>query len=340
MLLTSAIGRRPRGVARTGRTVAAGALLLASAADAQVGDYSWVTYPGWIPSDRVVPRVTVTHPYDSVSRRYTYQYTMGNDASAQQAILELGLLFSLPVSQVRAAAGWEGFAFSQTGNYAMPGVDFFATPGDEYGESPNGPAPAQIEPGQSLSGFSYASEYPPGLVRAYARGFAPIPFLPDDFDDATLLVPDDTTDAQRIWLLGPYRYTQVISEGTTTTCEGIPPPLPPQCETSGANGFLGWMNLFWGDTVTSPLPIALKFSLHGETVFTETLSVKLNGVDVTSYFFPDPTGGASVVGVLSLGSSPLREGENRIVTRIEGILPGTSTRTHDWDEFPFTVVRR
>jgi hypothetical protein len=100
------------------------------------------------------------------------------------------------------------------------------------------------------------------------------------------------------------------------------------------------MNLFWGDTVSSPVPIALKFSLHGETIFRETLRVKVNGVDVTSYFFPDPTGNADVVGVLAVGSSPLRAGANDIETRIEGILPGTATRTFDRDYFPFTVMIR
>ena len=57
-MLTSAIGRRLRGAAHSMFALAVGGLLLASVAGAQVGDYSWVTYPGWVPSDRVVPRVT------------------------------------------------------------------------------------------------------------------------------------------------------------------------------------------------------------------------------------------------------------------------------------------
>jgi hypothetical protein len=339
MLPGSAIGRRTRSFVHGVLSLLASLPILASTAGAQVGDYSWVTYPGWIPSDRVVPRVVAAHPYDSVSRTYTYRYTIANDATAQQAILEFGTvlniglprppwLASIPVTQPAAPTGWEALGASHADDYSMPGVVFFATLPDQYGESPNGPAAAQIPPGQSLSGFSHASPYPPGWVRGYVRGFAPIPFLPEDFDHATLEVPRDTTDSQRIWVLGPRRYTDVWHYGVGNFGE-----------PAGANGFLVWMNLYpdqWMEA-TSIVPIALKFSMDGQTVYRETFSVTLNGVNVTSSFQPGPDDGAHLVAVFTVGSSPLRAGSNTIITRVEGLLPGTTTRAADEDTMSFTV---
>jgi hypothetical protein len=98
------------------------------------------------------------------------------------------------------------------------------------------------------------------------------------------------------------------------------------------------MNLSVNNSVLiSPAPIALKFSLNGETVFRETLRVELNGVDVTAAFKPGPPDGADLVGVFQIGSSPLKSGKNILLTSVEGILLGSTQRATDADRITFYI---
>lgn len=92
-----------------------------------------------------------------------------------------------------------------------------------------------------------------------------------------------------------------------------------------------------GSGVRTPAPIALKFSLNGETVFRETLQVKLNGTLVTSAFAPGPADRADLVGVFSVGSSPLKSGKTVLETSVEGLKQGTTQRATDVDKITFTV---
>src|SRR5207253_4561903 len=50
------------------------ALLVSTRVQAQVGDISGVTYPNWIPSDRVAPTVTTSVVYDDVAQVWRYAY--------------------------------------------------------------------------------------------------------------------------------------------------------------------------------------------------------------------------------------------------------------------------
>ncbi len=93
-----------------------------------------------------------------------------------------------------------------------------------------------------------------------------------------------------------------------------------------------------GSVLIDPAPIAFKFALSGETVFPETLEVKLNGVDVTASFLPGPADGADLVGVFRIGSSPLQDGKNVLLTSVDGLVPGTSRTAKDTDRITFNVI--
>ena len=153
------------------------------------------------------------------------------------------------------------------------------------------------------------SPYPPGESRTYVQGFAPVPYLPDDFEEVTV-VPEDTTNAQRGWAVGPTRYTAVVTDGN---------------RRPAVDGFLGFMNLLEsGSVLRSATPIALKLSVAGETVFPETFKATLNGVDITSAFHPGPADGASLTAYLAVGTSPLQAGKNVLITSVDGLVPGTT----------------
>jgi hypothetical protein len=302
----------------TGAACAAVVALGAVPAAAQVGDISGVVWPGWIPSDRVLPAIGVDVSFDVAAGGWTYRYTVANQPGAQQDIRRFDLGFPSPSAQLAAPDGWWSAFFAEGAE--IPGASFQAESPDSAGETLL-PSPAQIPAGSSLT-FTIVSPYPPGTARTYVQGFAPVPYLPDDFDDVPV-VPDDTTNSQRGWAVGPMRYTDVITDGN---------------RRPAVDGFLGFMNLLeTGSVLRSPTPIALKLSVAGETVFPQTFSATLNGTDITALFHPGPADGATLTAYLAVGSSPLVAGKNVLITSIDGLVPGTTRTATDTDRMVFDV---
>jgi hypothetical protein len=310
------------GVGGWGATLLCAALAGPGCAAAQVGDISQVSYPGWVPADRVLAGYTVTASYNTAQALWTYAYTVSNGAGAQQALQSLRLRFNGPAQTVGQPSGWYNLTFPPP--VPLPGAFFGARLPDVYsGTTAEQPGAARIPPGQGLPGFSITSAYPPGYARTYAQGFAAYPPAPAGSTEEDFNLPADTTNAQRSFVLGPIRYTQVTTGGN---------------RRPGVDGFLGFMNLnVSGSVVRTPAPIALKFSLNGETVFRETLHIILNGSDVTAAFKPGPSDGADLVGVFALNVSPLQLGKNVLQTSVEGLKMGTSQRAADVDKITFTV---
>lgn len=298
--------------------MAAAALAAAAPAAAQVGDISGVTWPGWLPSDRVLPQITATVSYDAPAGAWRYVYDVANLPGAEQDIRRLDLVFALPAASFAAPQGWWGAFFDETAS--IPGVTWMARSPDAVGPTLL-PSAAQIAPGSSLR-FEITSAYPPGEARSYVQGYAPVPYLPNGYAHVPV-VPADSVNAQRGWTVGPARYTQVVTDGN---------------RRPAVDGFLGFMNLLeTGSVLRAPAAIALKLSVAGETVFPQTFSATLNGVDVTAAFHPGPDDGASLVAYLAVGSSPLAAGKNVLITRMEGLVPGTSRRAVDTDRMVFDV---
>ncbi|MGH8952838.1 MAG: hypothetical protein ACRDX9_15635, partial [Acidimicrobiia bacterium] len=196
--------------------------------------------------------------YDSLSGRWRYEYTVENGVNAAQDIITFNMqLFEPPPAYElvtsQAPSGWWTGVHLPRG--AIPGIVF-------EGERPNtppgsvwDPSPAQIPPGLSLSGFLVESPYPPGYARRYVQGYVPLPYLTEE-PDFDMIIPHDTTNSQRGWTLGPTLYTEVLTPGD----DGLT-----------TDNFLGWMNISdFATILIDPAPIAIKFSVVGETVFPET----------------------------------------------------------------------
>ncbi|MBW3570647.1 MAG: hypothetical protein KY467_06035 [Gemmatimonadetes bacterium] len=299
---------------------------------AQVGPVSPLPYPGWVPSDQVDPSITAAVTYDQAAGLWRYAYTVANGPAAAQDIWEVWFRLGGWARNALAPAGWSAVGdaeetFSITGP-GIPGTSFMADLQAEYTGNFDPPSDYQIPPGQSLAGFVLESPFPPGYVRVYVQGYGAVPFPPNPENGDTIEanpVPHDTLNSQRVTSLGPSRYHGVMTRGTLNL--------------EGAEGFLGFMNLAASGTVLrAPAPVALKFSVGGETVFPETFRAVLNGVDVTSWFHPGTAGGADRVAVLVLGTLPVQEGRNVLVTTLEGLLPGTTRRGIDEDVIQFDVV--
>lgn len=307
-------------------------LAFAPRAAAQVGTVDPLPYPGWEPQDRVAPALSVEVSYGHLPGMWRYRYTLANGGGAPQDIWRLGFRLGGWVTQVGTPAGWLPLADTEAtwspAGPGIPGVEFLAdipdtSPGNYYP-----PSPDQVPPGASLAGFEFHSPFPPGYVRAWAQGYAPVPFPPGAESGDSIEanpVPHDTLNAQRLTTIGPYTYTGVVTRGNLNVDTG--------------EGFLGFMNLAASGTVLrAQAPIALKLSVGGETVFPETFHAVLNGVDVTAHFHPGTAGGADLAALFEMGALPLREGRNVLATTVEGLLPGTTRRAIDEDLIQFDVV--
>lgn len=307
----------------------------ASRAEAQVGVVNPLPYPGWESSDRVAPTISVEASYGHMPGLWRYRYVVANGATAAQDLWHLGLVVGGWVNNVGTPTGW--LALPETERmFSLRGPGFSAVQflADIPDTSPGNyfpPSPYQIAPGGSLSGFEFHSPFPPGYVRTWAQGYAPVPFPPTGEEEDPSAYegrnpePHDTVNAQRGWTLGPSRYQGVMTRGSLNV--------------EGSEGFLGFMNLALSGTVLrAPAPVALKLSLGGEKVFPETFRAVLNGVDVTAWFHPGTAGGADMVAVFALGTLPVQQGRNVLTTTIEGMLPGLGRRGIDEDVIQFDIV--
>ena len=285
--------------------------------------YAQVNHPGWIPSDRVLPAVQAEVSFNTTTNLWRYVYTFANGAGAEQPIQSVDFVFNAPAVSVVTPANWWGTVFADA---PLPGATFAAEGSESFVTTSFGPAPAQpaaaIAAGTSLSGFVVESAYPPGYARIFVKGYAPVPYLPDDFPEATN-TPDDTTNAARGMSIGPVRYALVVSDGN---------------RRPAVDGFLAFLNVnVSGSTLTNPAPLALKFAINGETVDRTTFQAELNGVDVTASFHPGPADGADLTAYFAAGSSPLQIGKNVLITKVTGLVPGTTRTAIDTDRIVFTV---
>ncbi len=284
-----------------------------SVAFSQVGDTSNVTYPGWKSSDEVNPVITATVGYDSASRTYSYGYAIANGSSAAQAVAEVDLDFNGQTLIGSAPPDWDAWLYQPIGGRSGATFSSF---GDDYTITPQGlvpnPGTGLIAPGASQAGYTITSLYPPGYSRTYTRGYAAVPLLPDT--SPPVIQPDDTTDSQRGWTLGPTRYTTVVTQGTQEVGD-----------LSRSNRFLVFMNVdTLGSVLRAPAVIAVKFdNTSGDLPIRASFRALLNGVDVTSLFRPGPSDGADLVAVFELSAGkPLVVGSNTLKTFVTG-LPST-----------------
>lgn len=303
----------PTQLARHWIALFASIFCCSSLALAQVGDTSNVTYPGWKSSDKVNPLISVVVAYDSVLHAYSYGYTVANGGSAAQSIDQIDLDFTGPTMAGLAPATWDVWLSQPIGGRAGATFSSF---GDDYTTTAQGlvpnPGTDLILPGESKSGYSISSLYPPGYSRSYTRGYAAVPLLPDS--SPPVIKPRDTTDSQRGWTLGPTRYTRIITEGTQEPTD-----------LARTNRFLKFMNVdTLGTVLRAPAVIAVKFdNTSGDFPIRASFRALLNGVDVTSLFHPGPADGADLVALFELGAGkPLVVGTNTLKTYVTG-LPST-----------------
>src|SRR6476469_9805892 len=123
------------------------------------------------PPNLVKVGVQANVTFDPVSKLFTFQYTVSNDATSQQEVSDVAIDFADPVSNITSPRGWTSstFADRNTVHWKATAAAPLASGQVDVGQVP--PGLFQIKPGTSLSGFSFQSPNNAGPVNTYALGF-------------------------------------------------------------------------------------------------------------------------------------------------------------------------
>ena len=134
-------------------------------------------------ADQLTVSVNADSTLDPGSGLYTYTYEITNEGASAQELWLFALEITGEAQNPSAPNGW-----SFAGVDDRPIITWAAT---EIGELPPDfvddgnliPSPFQIKPGETLGGFSFQSDVPPGPVQFFAQGFTPLPQVTVDVDE-------------------------------------------------------------------------------------------------------------------------------------------------------------
>lgn len=271
-------------------------------------------------NDRVVPSITVEVGLDSVSGDFEYRYTVANAAGAEQRINMLRLTTAVPASFVAAPAEW---AFiHQPG---LPQVLWHADGPLHPQWQPLHDADiasfaSEIDPGESLSGFTVRSPCAAADVAFIASGYNHMRTMEED-TLPNVPAPDVDEEGIRGTVLGPGDCNTVLEWGN---------------RRPATDGFMGLVNFASGSTLPAgPVAIQIRFSRAGETVDRATFRAEINQQDVTGAFRANSRG--DMVAVFEPGASPVRTGRNVLLISVDGVIPGSTRTGTDADRITFTV---
>lgn len=272
--------------------------------------------------NQLVPSVSVTVSQDLKSGLYTYSYKLSNSANSAQDLwffaLELGGDAATGIVNPSAPKGWT-FAKAPgepTVTWAATQVD--SVPANFVDDGSAIPSPYQVQPGQTLSGFSFQSPQSPTVVKFYAQGFTQIPQAVDaaDLYNAGYALTDYTNDS----IIG---VTQA------------PAPTNASSQPSGL-GFFNFLQLTNGAVRQSPVAVGIHFNTAAATLNLTSLIVTLNGQDVTSQFASTGSG-SDLTATFNTSGSPLVSGANVLQGMVSGTPTGGSSGQTDANYIRFYV---
>lgn len=272
--------------------------------------------------------VTSSVTFDAATHLYTYTYTVTNPASNPRPVDYFSIRFQPGVDVVTTVTSplhWKHIYNESDGVIRWAGTEVASYIPADYvddGHSipPYGP---WIQPGSTMTGFSFKSFSPPGTGTGISQTFAPLPWA-DDAEELMALpyqshLPEDNG----------YRF-----EATT--------PIP-DVDWDGnrrptVDGFLVFANTQNRTDYAGYVLVVIRFAVGGEAVNKESFHATLNSFDVTSNFaYSDVYKGYAAT--FMPGQSPLTTGNNVLLTSVEGSIPGVIDRTvKDTDRLSFTFT--
>lgn len=271
--------------------------------------------------------VSASVTFDPSTHLYTYSYTVTNPPSNPSGVDYLKIQMQPGVdvvTNVQSPLHWSGDFIEESSFVSWGATETESYIPSDYvddGHSipPYGPF---VQPGASLSDFSFQSFGPPGPGYGITQTFAPIPWA-DDAGELEGLpfsssLPEDNG----------YRFATTVPVPDTDYLGNRHPSV---------DGFLVFANMKNRDTFKGSALIVIRFGIGGEVVQQESFHASLNGVDVTQSFVYDARYDGYAANFL-IGSSPLVIGSNVLLTSVLGTIPGVYDRpVKDTDRLAFTV---
>lgn len=270
--------------------------------------------------------VTSAVAYDSAKHLYTYTYTVANPAANPRPIEYFSILFQPGVdviTEVVSPTDWTSHYSEADGLVRWAGTEITNYIPADYVDDGHSIAPygPWIQPGGSMTGFSFKSFSPPGTGTGISQNFAPLPWA------------DDAGELEGL----PYSSSLPEDNGfrfQTTT------PIP-DADWSGnrrptVDGFLVFANAQPQTTYTGYVLIVVRFAAGGENVNTDSFRATLNSFDVTGQFAYSAAYKGYAATFLLGGGSPLSVGNNVLLTTVQGTIPGVIDKpTKDTDRLAF-----
>lgn len=277
------------------------------------------------PGDQISVSIDADVTFDSSSGLYFYSYELSSAATSDQDVWLFAVELDGTIAQVGSPEGWTAEELADRPILTWAATETGPLPPDYVDDGNTPPSPFSIEPGATLSGFTFQSPDPPANAVFYAQGDTPLPQVVTDVGDLPMEgaeVVSFTEDSQIGITIGP----KALDE-TEIFLGGRRPAV---------DGFLGFLNLSNGETRKAPISVVIRFAVHGETVDTSTFSATLNQLDVTAAFVSNGAPN-ELMAIFEPGTSPLEIGRNVLITSIEGIVPGTTRTASDVDRVTIEV---
>jgi hypothetical protein len=192
--------------------------------------------------------------------------------------------------------------------------------GDGHTIPPFGPF---VQPGESLSGFSFRSFSPPVQGVGYTQTFRPLPWAEDadDLEGLPFLSDDPEENGFEVAIQVPSVDNDFFGN-----------------RRPAVDGFLVFANVKNKDSYRGSALIVVRFAAGGEQVDTGTFRATLNRQDVTAQFAFSPLYGGWAA-TFYPDASPLEEGTNVLLTSVSGVVPGADRPALDTDRLTFIFSR-
>lgn len=275
----------------------------------------------------VIVQADVTH--DPATHLYTYQYTVTNPAGNPRPVDYFSILLEPGVdviTDLAAPPDWTARYREDNGVISWVGdqVERYIPPDhvdDGHSVPPYGP---WIKPGETMTGFSFKSFSPPGSGTGISQTFAPLPSA-DDAEELSGLPYSSTLPEEN-----GYRFATTVPTPDADWDGNRRPSV---------DGFLVFANVSNPARFKGHALIVVRFAAGGESAQRDTFRATLNSEDVTGLFQYN----AAYKGYAArfdLGASPLRIGNNVLLTSVSGTIPGVVDKpVRDTDRLSFDFAQ-
>jgi hypothetical protein len=178
----------------------------------------------FVPGDRLSPTVSVNVTFNAQTGLFVYSYTVANASTSEQAVENFYLELSsrAELRNVAVPSGWVFGRFKDrpiVGWSVVDGGTPFPADSPFFGEVP--PSPFHIQPGQTVTGFSFQSRFPPQSVRFFVEGYR---LQPQRLSEDSV-VPDFTESSVQGMVQGPGGTTSCTAQGGDADGDGICDPM-------------------------------------------------------------------------------------------------------------------